>query len=352
MAAAFVLSTGTICVTYENFNYSSNDCLHFGEECIIIVINNAFSRSLYTQTMDHWRNSMGNRYQKYTRPGGAGFGKGGTGTRPAGILARLGIGQKEKQSAFRLPDEDTGYQAQGGFEDEDDGRILRHRPGSNFSPVTGTYVMRQSEPSRRRKVWPWIVLAFGAILLLNFAFNRNDSVNMSPTGSPPPVAQAMADAGGPADNAPAADTPAPTAEPTPALTRKPTAPPTPTPEATSSVLKYGSKSDAVKDLQGQLIALGYIALGADDGAFGDVTQAAVLSFQKVNGLDADGIAGEKTLALISSGTAKEDPDVFVWVTSKGKEYHSDKDCDGMKDAKQIKKSLAEKRKLKPCDKCN
>ncbi len=301
---------------------------------------------------------MGNRYQKPTRPGsGARYSrsKSTPGMLWSKIRTRLGIGPGEEKSSFSIPDLSAGYQAQGSFEDDDDGRILRHQPGSEFNPMTGTYVMRQSDPPKRRKIWPWIVLAFAAIVFYYFAFDRNDQVKASPPDGSS-VVGAMANTAGPTDDPwqSVAATDVPALTPTPSLPpiRTPAPSPTSAPAATSSALKYASKGEAVKNLQGQLIELGYMAPGTDDGAFGDVTQTAVLSFQKVNGLDADGIAGEKTLALIESGTAKEDPDVFVWVVNKGKVYHSDKDCSDMKDPKQIKKSKAEKQKLKPCDKCH
>lgn len=249
----------------------------------------------------------------------------------------------------------AGYPTQNNFEDEDDGRIIRHRQSNEFNPVTGTYVMRHSKLPRRKKVWPWLVLAFAAIGLYYFAFNHSDSVNITPSDNPN-VIGAMTNTSEPTDGSwqsvAATDEPVTTPEPSPPPTQAPAPSPTPAPTATSSVLKYASKGESVKNLQGQLIALGYMAEGTDDGAFGDVTQAAVLSFQKVNGLEADGIVGEKTLALLDGGTAKEDPDIFVWVESKGKVYHSDKDCSDMKDPKQIKLSKAKKNKLKPCEKCN
>ncbi len=300
---------------------------------------------------------MGNRYERSIRPGGArsGRSKSTIGMLWASICTRLGIGPGEKESTFHIPDMDAGYQTQGGFEDDDDGRILRHRPDSEFNPMTGTYVMRHSEPPKRKRIWPWFALAFAAVCLYLFVFDGNDPVKTAPRDNSS-VVGAMTNNGKQADeqwqNVAATDEPSSTPTPSLAPTRAPSPPPTPIPTAVSSVLKYASKGDAVKNLQGQLIALGYMALGTDDGEFGDVTLAAVKSFQKANSLEADGIAGEKTLNLIESGTAKEDPDVFVWVENKGKEYHTDKDCSDMKDPKQIKKSRAEKQKLKPCEKCN
>lgn len=303
---------------------------------------------------------MGNRYQNSTMPDGgerSGFGKSSIAMQWAAIRTRLGLGQSEENSALPIPDSHDGYHTQSYFEEDDDERILRRQPDAEFNPATGTYVMRNSEEPRRRKVWPWILLAFAAICLFYVAFNRGDPVNIAPSGSPPAVA-AMANTSMPTNNsrqnAAGLNAPTPTPSPTPAVIKTSVPSPTPTPatEESSSVLKYGSKGEAVNKLQNKLIELGYIALGGDDGAFGDVTLLAVKSFQKANGLDNDGIAGEKTLALLYGGTATQDPDVFVWVENKGKVYHSTKDCSDMKSPKQIKLSQAEKRKLKPCDKCH
>lgn len=90
---------------------------------------------------------------------------------------------------------------------------------------------------------------------------------------------------------PAQSTPIPTAEPTPAPTAK-----------AARTLKKGSTGADVKKLQQALIDLGYLSDTAD-GTFGAKTQDAVTLFQAVNGLDADGLAGAKTQALLFSGTA-------------------------------------------------
>ena len=76
-----------------------------------------------------------------------------------------------------------------------------------------------------------------------------------------------------------------------------------TPAPTATVLKRGMQSDAVRDLQQQLKNLGYYG-GAVDGQFGDATAEAVQLFQAQHGLDADGLAGEATLQLLSSGGAQ------------------------------------------------
>lgn len=63
------------------------------------------------------------------------------------------------------------------------------------------------------------------------------------------------------------------------------------------VLKLGSKGAFVRDLQEQLSGLRYSA-GEQDGIFGNLTLAAVLSFQADNGLTTDGIVGGKTWAAL------------------------------------------------------
>lgn len=69
--------------------------------------------------------------------------------------------------------------------------------------------------------------------------------------------------------------------------------------SSSSLLKQGTKSEAVRTLQQNLKTLGYYT-GSVTGNFGPLTKEAVYSFQRANGLSADGIAGEKTLAAVSS----------------------------------------------------
>ena len=67
----------------------------------------------------------------------------------------------------------------------------------------------------------------------------------------------------------------------------------------SSALRHGSRSEAVRQMQEDLKKLGYYS-GTVSGHYGTLTEAAVTSFQKDNGLSADGIAGSKTLAKIAS----------------------------------------------------
>ena len=66
--------------------------------------------------------------------------------------------------------------------------------------------------------------------------------------------------------------------------------------------KIGSRSDEVRAVQQALKEKGYYDYTVD-GIFGTRTRTAVISFQRDNGLQPDGIAGEKTLKAlgVSSG---------------------------------------------------
>lgn len=70
-----------------------------------------------------------------------------------------------------------------------------------------------------------------------------------------------------------------------------------TPVTTQPMLRTGSRGDAVRKLQELLNAKGYTC-GSVDGIFGSKTYAAVLAFQKANGLGADGIVGSLTWAKL------------------------------------------------------
>lgn len=89
------------------------------------------------------------------------------------------------------------------------------------------------------------------------------------------------------------------------VTPTPTAAPTDTPEPTKAptrTLKKNFTGEDVKQLQQALIDLGYLN-DAADGTFGKNTEEAVIRFQAVNGLSADGLAGVKTQELLYSGNA-------------------------------------------------
>ena len=65
----------------------------------------------------------------------------------------------------------------------------------------------------------------------------------------------------------------------------------------SGLSKIGSRSDEVRAVQQSLKEKGYYNYTVD-GIFGTRTQSAVKSFQRDNGLQPDGIAGEKTLKAL------------------------------------------------------
>ena len=73
----------------------------------------------------------------------------------------------------------------------------------------------------------------------------------------------------------------------------------PTPEPP---LHNGSQGEKVWKLQEKLKALGYYE-GEVDGQFGPGTREAVIAFQKMNNLDADGLAGEETQRVLYSEEA-------------------------------------------------
>ena len=69
------------------------------------------------------------------------------------------------------------------------------------------------------------------------------------------------------------------------------------------LLRYGAQSEAVRTMQQNLTDLGYYT-GSITGHFGSMTEAAVMNFQRKNGLSADGIAGAKTLEKIDEALGK------------------------------------------------
>lgn len=96
-------------------------------------------------------------------------------------------------------------------------------------------------------------------------------------------------------------------------TEEPTEQPTPkvtmSPEELQSrgILKVGAKGDEVTRLQQRLKDLGYLS-GKVDGQFGGGTKRAVIAFQRRNGLDTDGVAGEATLAKLYAEDAVAAPE--------------------------------------------
>ena len=89
-------------------------------------------------------------------------------------------------------------------------------------------------------------------------------------------------------------TPTPTADTSSMLLVTPD--PNNTPAPTLLMLRTGSAGNEVERLQQRLRELGFYD-GEADGKFGSGTDAAVRAFQAQHNLDADGVAGENTLAL-------------------------------------------------------
>lgn len=98
------------------------------------------------------------------------------------------------------------------------------------------------------------------------------------------------------------ETPTPIPTNTPAPSPSPTQAPASEKEPSYATLRKGSTGPSVKALQQALIDLGYLS-DAADGNFGSNTLSAVIQFQAVNGLAADGIAGNKTQTLLFSPDA-------------------------------------------------
>lgn len=74
--------------------------------------------------------------------------------------------------------------------------------------------------------------------------------------------------------------------------------------ASADLYKRGASGDTVREIQTRLKNWGYYS-GAVDGVFGQATYNAVVSFQKKNGLTADGVVGAQTataMGLSLTGT--------------------------------------------------
>ena len=72
-------------------------------------------------------------------------------------------------------------------------------------------------------------------------------------------------------------------------------------------MRLGEQSSDVQNMQKLLVKCGYLSSDKASGYFGELTKEAVLSFQRTNGLAADGTAGAKTLQVLQSGSAKSKP---------------------------------------------
>ena len=71
----------------------------------------------------------------------------------------------------------------------------------------------------------------------------------------------------------------------------------------AATLKQGSKGTDVKQLQKNLIGLGFLE-GSADGSYGAKTKAAVKKFQAEFGLSPDGNAGDATQAAVENAVVR------------------------------------------------
>ena len=89
-----------------------------------------------------------------------------------------------------------------------------------------------------------------------------------------------------------------------------------------AILKQGSTGGEVKEVQRRLKKWGYYN-GSVDGVFGAGTRAAVIAFQKKNGLTADGVVGKATYKALGmtgsynslSGQSGQSGQTKVWQKS-------------------------------------
>lgn len=77
----------------------------------------------------------------------------------------------------------------------------------------------------------------------------------------------------------------------------------PTARVDAAAMKQGSRGSNVRQLQQNLIGLGYLE-GSADGSYGAKTKAAVQEFQKDFGLSADGSAGEATQTALRNAVVR------------------------------------------------
>lgn len=79
------------------------------------------------------------------------------------------------------------------------------------------------------------------------------------------------------------------------------------PNAIGFGLRVGDTSESVRLAQERLSHYGYLVAGNVTGYYGDITEEAVIAFQRQNGLVADGMVGIQTMAKLESDDAKSKP---------------------------------------------
>jgi len=88
----------------------------------------------------------------------------------------------------------------------------------------------------------------------------------------------------------------------------------PPPALHTAMADMGKHKDRIKALQRALLARGFNP-GKVDGIFGLGTQAAVLAFQRSEGLLADGVAGVRTLAALQGTAAPPLPSMLAQIST-------------------------------------
>lgn len=132
------------------------------------------------------------------------------------------------------------------------------------------------------------------LLTTEVAAESTEVEETSPTTSPPAPAT-TAEAPAPTTTEPPETTT--TEPPAPATTEAPTTTTTEPPPPADEPLRQGNEGEKVRELQQQLVDLGYW-LSDVNGRYGHTTQQAVMAFQKNEGLGRDGVAGEQTLGRL------------------------------------------------------
>ncbi len=121
------------------------------------------------------------------------------------------------------------------------------------------------------------------------------------------AAAAVTPGGGVPSNPPSSTDP-------PATIPPPVAPPTTAPPTTPNgvLLSVGSRGEAVKAMQKQLIAVGIAVFGGADGVFGSATQSSLKQFQTRVGLPVTGVLDSATQdALVATALVPSPPAVTV-----------------------------------------
>jgi peptidoglycan hydrolase-like protein with peptidoglycan-binding domain len=77
-----------------------------------------------------------------------------------------------------------------------------------------------------------------------------------------------------------------------------------TTETFTEELKQGDNDPIIAEIQARLMELGYMDSDEPTEHFGPLTQSALKTFQRHNGLDDDGICGQTTYTTLMSETAK------------------------------------------------